>query len=197
MMRRIGYIQQLQVQIASLKQGERANRYYDPAPLRVVPALQLTPQGVLGVVAGQTLLDVHNATHPQSKNNNLINGISLNFTSHYQQMQERFGTHLTMGCAGENILIAAETQFAEMAFANGLIIVTQAGQSIPLQQVCVAVPCAPFSEYALAGEMRPPAELLKSTLQFLDGGTRGFYCQYQGEPALIQVGDAVFVVDEF
>lgn len=194
-MRRIGHIELLQVQTASLKQGEKANRYYDPAPLRLVPALRLTPQGVVGLVDGQTLLDVHNAAHPQSKNNNLINGISFNFTSHYQKMQQRFGPHLTMGCAGENILIAAEMEFLETAFTSGLTIATPTGL-VHLRQVCVAVPCAPFSAYTLAGEMRPPADLLKGTLQFLDGGTRGFYCQVQDEPGEIQVGDAVFVMSE-
>ncbi len=196
-MRRIGQIELLQVQLASLKQGERANRYYDPAALRSVPALRLTLQGVVGLVDNQTWLDVHNAEHSQSKNRDLSNGVSFNFTGHYQQMQQRFGPHLTLGCAGENILIATEGRLSESDLATGLIIVTQTGQQLPLSAITVAVPCAPFSEYALASEMRPPPELLKSTLQFLDGGTRGFYCQYQGEPALIQVGDAVFVADEF
>jgi hypothetical protein len=35
-MREIGSIKQLQIQRATLKQGQRPQRYYDPAPLLVV-----------------------------------------------------------------------------------------------------------------------------------------------------------------
>jgi hypothetical protein len=195
-MRKIGYIQQLQVQTASLKRGEKPHQYYDPAPLRLVGALRLTPGGVIGLVDGQELLDVHHADHLQSKNKNLLNGISFNFTGHYQNMQQRFGSQLALGCAGENILIAANASFAEDAFAQGLLIETQTGQLVHLTNVLVAAPCAPFTEYALNLEMRPPAEMLKAALQFLDGGTRGFYCGYEGEAVSVRTGDTVFLANE-
>ena len=190
---KVGVIQQLQVQTVSLKQGEKSNRYYDPAGIRRVSALRLTPQGVVGLENGQELNDVHHAEHPDSKNRALTNGISFNFTSHYSLMQQRFGAHLSHGIAGENILIVTDETFAESKLADGVIIQTQDGQKVQLTQVCVAAPCAPFSEFALNLEERPPAEALKATLQFLDNGTRGFYCQVVGQSAMIQVGDAVFI----
>lgn len=191
-MRKIGLIQQLQVQTVSLKQGEKSSRYYDPAGIRRVSALRLTPQGVVGLENGQEWNDVHHAEHPQSKNRTLTNGISFNFTSHYGLMQQRFGTHLSHGIAGENFLIVTDETFDESRFAGGVTIQTQAGATVQLAQVCVAAPCAPFSEFALNLEERPPAELLKATLQFLDDGMRGFYCQVVEQSAIIQVGDTVF-----
>jgi len=74
-----------------------------------------------------------------------------------------------------------------------VLIQTQDGQQIQLTQVCVAEPCAPFSTFALNLDTRPPAELLKAALQFLDGGTRGFYCQQTGAPIRVQVGDLLLV----
>lgn len=192
-MRKIGIIQQLQVQTVSLKQGEKSSRYYDPAGIRRVSALRLTPQGVVGLENGQELNDVHHAEHPDSKNRALTNGISFNFTSHYNLMQQRFGAHLSHGIAGENILIVTDETFPESALAGGVIIQTQTGQTVPLTEICVAAPCAPFSEFALNLEERPPAELLKATLQFLDEGMRGFYCQQPGAPFVIRVGDPVFI----
>lgn len=191
-MHKIGFVQQLQVQTASLKQGEGAQRYYDPAPLRVVPQLRVTPRGVLGLEGESTWPDVHHADHPTSKNKDLINGISFNFTSHYAQLQARFGAHLTWGSAGENILIAAAENFTEPTLASDLWIETVHGEPVHLAQIRVAAPCAPFSTYALASEMRPPADLLKTTLQFLDDGRRGFYCQAVSE-AVVQVGATVWL----
>ncbi len=193
-MRKIGEIVQLQVQPVSLKQGEKNNRYYAPAGLQVVPAMRLTGQGVVGLAEGDEIGDVHHADHPESKNRALTNGISVNFTSHYTQMQARFGDHLYTGCAGENILVVTDEAFDLASVVGGLVIETQDGQQIQLTEVCVAEPCAPFSEYALHLDQRPPAELMKATLQFLDGGMRGFYCQAAGEPAVVQVGDGLFVV---
>ena len=183
----------MKVQVDSLKQGEKNNRYYEPAGLRAVSALRLTPEGVVGLEAGQELSDVHHAAHPESKNRTLTNGIPFNFTSHYTRMQDRFGAHLSTGIAGENILVATDEVFDEAAFAGGVLIQTQDGQQIHLTQVCVAEPCAPFSTFALNLDARPPAELLKAALQFLDGGTRGFYCQQTGAPVRVQVGDLLFV----
>ena len=192
-MRKIGEIIQLQVQVDNLKQGDKNNRYYEPAGLRAVSALQLTPRGVVGLEGGQELSDVHHADHPHSKNRALTNGISFNFTSHYTQMQQRFGAHLRNSIAGENILVATDEMFDESVFGGGVIIETKDGQQIQLTQISVAEPCAPFSTFALNLETRPPAELLKAALQFLDGGMRGFYCQRIGSPIMIQIGDSVFV----
>src|SRR5207248_10512039 len=100
----IGTIVRLQVQRSSLKLGERPRRWFDPAPLVVVPALVLSEAGVVGLLPeGGRIVDVHNREHPESRHGN-GNGISVGFTSHYVQMRSRLGDRIVEGIAGENIL---------------------------------------------------------------------------------------------
>lgn len=193
-MRQIGHIERLQVQLGSLKKGTRPNQTYDPTALQVVPALQLTSKGVIGLLDGQELLDVHHADHAYSRNRH-SNGISVNFSSHYGRMRERFGPNLETGCAGENILVAAEGLVEPILLSRGLVIETSGGDRVRLTQVSVAHPCQSFSTYALNLEHRPAQGALKQALRFLDGGTRGFYCEWHGEPVVVHPGDKVYVDD--
>ena len=59
-----------------------------------------------------------------------------------------------------------------------------------LTQVEIAHPCKPFTGFALRHETVPP-ETFKQSLQLLDGGLRGFYCTWAGEPAVLEPGDVV------
>jgi hypothetical protein len=191
-MRKIGHIVRLQVQLGELKKGTKPNQYYDPAALRVVPALRLTSKGVLGLVDGQELVDVHHADHEYSRNRQ-SSGISLNFSSHYERMKDRFGSKLDTGCAGENILISADGIIDLSALSQGLIVESRDGVRIRLQHIHVARPCLAFSEYALSLADASTDDAIKETLNFLDGGTRGFYCDWRGEPVLVCLGDSVFL----
>src|SRR2546430_15282139 len=108
-MRDVGRIVRLQIQRSSLKTGEKPTRAYDPAPLRVVDRLALGPDGVLGEGSdGSWLVDVHHRAHPRTKNEDGAHGVSLGFTSHYALMRDRFGEGITLGCAGENIIVETE-----------------------------------------------------------------------------------------
>lgn len=191
-MKFIGEIQQLQVQIGSLKQGQRPNRYYDPALLRVVSGLRLTPAGAIGLLNGQEIVDVHNLAHPQSRNRG-SNSLSLNFTAHYQRMTQHFGSHLQAGRAGENILVNSQQIWSLADFKQGLHILTQDGQEFILEALCVAAPCVEFSHYALAWDRPVPAGTLQEALQFLDNGTRGFYGQCEGKGGVIRPGDKLYL----
>src|SRR5690349_18726061 len=112
-MREIGRIKQIQIQRASLKQGQRPHRYYDPAPLLVVERLRLAPGGVSAASAqGEPIVDIHNASHPETKHRQSLNGISIGFTSHYRAMRERYGAHLADGIAGENILVESDRMWS-------------------------------------------------------------------------------------
>jgi hypothetical protein len=196
-MNEIGIIKLIQVQRSSLKAGERPYRYYDPAPLLTVEGLRLSPDGVVGVAAdGEGVIDVHNAGHPASKNQRGLNGISVGFTSHYQAMRERFGSHLTDGCAGENILVEADRTFSLGDLGDQLAIETAGGAIVYLASLLVAAPCVEFSQFAAGQGERLPPEALKATLQFLDAGTRGFYARPVGDSAnaVVRAGDRVFVV---
>lgn len=192
----IGRITLLQIQRASLKAGERSHRYYDPTPLLELPSLHLTPDGAIGQpAAGEPIVDVHNASHPQSKNARGLNGISIGFTSHYGAMRERFGPHLTDGCAGENIVVAAERVLGLADLGGELMIVGDDGRRARLSALMVAAPCAEFSRFAnFTAEPLSPDEL-RATLQFLGDGMRGFYARLGGAEAELRVGDQVYRLD--
>jgi hypothetical protein len=190
-MQQIGHIGRLQVQLGSLKRGG-PNPRYDPVALREVLALRLTSKGVVGLVDGEAVLDVHHADHAHSKGRD-SSGISFNFTAHYQRMRDRFGPNLENGCAGENILIATDRSIDADELVNGLVIRNAQGIPVRLTQVQVAHPCRSFSAYALEKGGMPTDSMLKETLQFLDQGTRGFYCEWTGDPVVVRVGDPVFV----
>lgn len=194
-MRHIGSIKQVQIQRSALKLGQKPWRYYNPAPLLIVEKLLLTPRGVIGLTeASEQLVDVHNADHPTSRYAE-VNGISLGFTSHYQQMREKFGVHITDGCAGENILIEATETFQLADLGERLAIQSQeSGQWVYVERLRVAAPCVEFSNFALNDVMPAHAALLRETLQFLDQGRRGFYATYVSEePSSLRAGDAVYV----
>ena len=192
-MKLVGEIVRLQIQKESLKRGERPYRIYSTDNIQTVQALHLTPKGVMGRQNGQELLDVHHTDHPRSRSRG-DNGISLGFTSHYGRMRQRFGDHLTIGCAGENIIVETAVSFTLNHLTNGIIIQTADGQQIHLNQVAVMLPCLPFSKFSLQ-TANPPAERLKETLQFLDNGMRGFSAVLMGETAVVHPGDKLFLAD--
>ena len=191
-MHEIGKVIRLQIQLDSLKNGERPLQTYSPANIRTVPTLRLTSQGAWGILAdGTTLMDAHHENHRARKNRG-DNGISLNFTSHYGRIQQRFGERIRMGDAGENILVETAQIFSPEQLGAPVVIQTASGSTVTLYQLGVAAPCEPFSRYCLDMGGRPPAAVMKATLQFLDNGMRGFYALLAGETAEIQVGDRLF-----
>ncbi|MFL5448360.1 MAG: hypothetical protein ACJ8AX_07420 [Gemmatimonadales bacterium] len=193
-MRLIGTIVRLQVQESSLKVGDKPRRY-DPAPIRSVPAMRVSPAGVVGLAEnGESILDVHHHDHPASKNRGGENGISLGFTGHYREMRQRFGQHLTDGIAGENILIESDRQFVVEELAAGVVVEGNGGRQLELRPVIVAAPCVEFSRYALKfPDGTRPDVTVTEALRFLDAGMRGFYATYEGEPAVVEIGARVFL----
>ncbi|MBZ0294764.1 MAG: MOSC domain-containing protein [Anaerolineae bacterium] len=191
-MKKIGTVKQVQVQQSSLKAGEKPNQYYDPAPLLVVDALHLTAAGVTGLTMdGSQIVDVHNATHPASRNGG-DNGVSVGFTSHYRAMRDQFGTHLVDGIAGENILVESDHRWrldelgARLAFEN-----PETGALVYLDALMPAPPCVPFSQFAL--QAAAGGDTIKAALQFLHEGTRGFYATAH-QPGSVQPGDVVYIL---
>jgi MOSC domain len=190
----IGVIQRLQVQTTSLKVGDRTRRSYDPAGIRAVTKLAITTGGVIGLdEADNRIEDVHHRNHPGSKNRG-DNGISLGFTSHYQEMRQAFGEHVADGIAGENILIEQVQLIGEEDLRQGVAIETTSGGLVQLDNLIVATPCVEFSRFAMRfpADQRPD-ETVTETLQFLNDGMRGYYASYSGEEAVVRVGDRVFV----
>ena len=198
-MHEIGRIKLLQVQQSGLKVKQQPYGYYDPTPLLGVKNLLLHPNGVTGVTSnGKQVIDVHHVEHPASRNHKGINGVSVGFTSHYEAMRGKFGDHVADGCAGENILVEAENILKLTDLGQRIAIQTQrTGEFIYLTRLKVAAPCVEFSLFVASHGMALPSDQLKETLQFLDGGTRGFYATVvsQTDDMLVQAGDRVFVED--
>jgi hypothetical protein len=193
-MKLIGAIMQLQIQREPLKAGEIANRIYDPTPILCVDQLKLTTRGLYGVNSdGIAMVDVHNLDHLRSRNRDNLNGISINFTSHYAMMKERFGLHVSLGCAGENILVESDIDYTQVELGSRLMIrLAKTGRFAPLINLHDAPPCEPFSRFINREAIEGGA--LKTTLQFLSCGMRGFYAtSAEADEVLIQTGDEVYV----
>ncbi len=201
-MQKIGVISQLQVQRLRLKQGSGTAKRYDPAPIEMVTALVLTCEGVWGVgESGEHILDVHHVNHPDSRGRS-HNSLSIGFSGHYAHMRARFGPHMTLGCGGENVIVQADGLLTAADLGTRLVIHSEAqGTLIALRDVMVAAPCEAFSRYALQ-DTAPAAAALKTTLQALDHGVRGFYATLDdsqigaGQQVTIRPGDLLLrVVD--
>jgi hypothetical protein len=193
-MRLLGEIARLQIQRQSLTIGTGPTRYFDPAALLVVDELFLTPGGACAPAPdGSCLVDVHHAAHPFSRSRG-ANTLCIGFSRHYDTMRARFGEGFAFGCAAENIIIAgAAPRVTPAELADGIVIETAEGLA-NLTNVIVATPCMPFAKYALREPDASP-EAIKSALQFLDHGVRGYYCSFPGpKTATIHHGAKVFAV---
>jgi len=190
----IGPIVRLQVQIDPLKVGDKPFQRYDPTNIQPVPALEIGPDGVVGLDpdGDAVLIDVHHRDHPLSRLRG-EKGVSIGFTSHYRRMRERFGAHLTDGIAGENILVACEDTVTMDDLADGIVIGEGDGAVI-IDEWVVAAPCAPFTKFGLGlPHDRKADRTVTEALRFLDDGMRGFYGRCDaGRPAPVAVGAMVY-----
>jgi hypothetical protein len=188
----LGPVVRLQVQTAALVAGERGRRTFDPAPLREVDSLRLTPNGVLGITGDGEVMDVHHRDHPASKWGG-NNGVSVLFTHHYRLMRDRFGPHLTDGIAGENILVVADRRIELEDLKNGLGVETADGP-VRLHNLMTAEPCVEYTRYSLRRSPYEPADpVMTDALTFLRAGMRGFYARFAGEEMVVRPGDRVYL----
>jgi hypothetical protein len=188
-MRPLGTLVRLQIQRASLKTGERPARVYDPTPLLPVTRLAIGPDGVLGRDPGGDawVVDVHHRAHPATKNEDGLHGVSVGFTAHYGAMRQRFGDHVALGCAGENLIAETQARVRLEDLAPGMTILAPDGSvRVRLRVLQVALPCRPFTGWALGRRVEPA--VLRDSLQFLEGGMRGYYCVAEGN-GIVEVGD--------
>jgi len=188
----LGKIVRLQLQRQSLTIGTGPTRHFDPAALLVVDELFLTSGGACAAAPdGSCVVDVHHAAHPFSRNRG-ENSLCVGFSCHYDAMRAHFGETFAFGCAAENIIVDGPAPRVTLAdVAAGIVIETDQGPAT-LTSVMVATPCMPFSKYALRDPDASP-EAIKSALQFIDHGVRGFYCGFAGpKTATIRLGAMVF-----
>lgn len=167
----IGQVIRLQVQRSRLKPGRGPTRVYNPQPLVEVAELAIGPRGV----TGDGILDVHHADHPDTRNNQLTNGVSLMTVSRYRALREMFGDHLLDGCAGESLL--TDTEHLE-DLSGRLVLEGDEGPIVLTSEP--AAPCVEFTRFVLGrgpGDVGP--EVL-AALADLDGGARGYHLQTTG-----------------
>lgn len=197
-MQEIGIIKFVQIQQDSLKEYvDEKTRKYNPTPLLQLAKIKLTSDGVIGITEqGDEIIDVHHTRHPNSRYRG-DNPISIGFTSHYAKMRAKMGDHLHDGIAGESIIVDCNPVYTVDSISNRLAIKSKLDENlIYLNEVIPIPPCEPFSRFARAKTLSP-AET-KSTLQFLSGGTRGFYMKLEHAPdnTIIQAGDRVYLVND-
>lgn len=189
----IGPIIRLQIQRGALKVGEKGAKRYLTDSIQAADRLWISRDGVSALEPGGETLDAHHRAHPLKKNDDGLHGVSVGFTGHYRAMQERFGAHMVLGCAGENIIVEAPRRLAPEEVAAGFLILDASGREKGhLLDVAVAHPCKPFTGFSLRNLAVAP-DVFQASLRFLDGGMRGFYCTWTSEPATVDVGDVVAV----
>lgn len=151
------------MQWASLMREKPKGRWFDPTPLREVPELELSINGAIGITqSGERIINVHHANHPETRFRG-TNALSLGFASHLERMAARIGDHFVPGCAGENIIIARPVVHSIEAFAGTTFIRSAAGD-VPLSDIIVAEPCAPFARFAL-NRNSPSTDEIKDPLR--------------------------------
>ena len=172
----LGPIVRLQIQTAPVKVGAGDARRYRTESIVTVPRVRLTRAGVVGMLDDGEQYDLHHTDHPATHGADGLNSVSVGFTGHYCAMQRRFGDHLAVGTAGENVIVDCARRISEEEAVGGFVVLDRDGNPrCRLETARAAPPCRPFAGYAL-GDATPAAADLKAALQFLQGGTRGFYC---------------------
>jgi hypothetical protein len=196
--RELGRVKLVQVQPDGLIIETPSGYFYDASRLVKVDRLYITSMGIEATTPeGEHVLDIHHIDHPNKAYDN-DDLVCIGFTSHYQAMRARFGEHMVDGIAGENITIEYEQEVwledlgQQIAIENA-----DSGHMARLDVLNFAAPCGEFSHFAASSQHKQlPAAKLKSTLQFLGNGRRGFLLvlSENQETATVRSGDRVFVV---
>lgn len=182
----LGRVVRLQVQRSRLKPGPATTRAYDPAPLLEVAALRVGPRGVVGLLPGGEVVDVHHADHQDTRNSRFGNGLSLLPRAHYVRMRARYGDHLADGVAGESLLLDTAGPLAACDLVGDLLLETVDGRHLPVSDATVASPCVEFSRFALGRAAGGPVDNeVLGAMADLDHGTRGFYLRVTGTGTVV------------
>ena len=191
-MRWIGTLKHIQVQGERIK--DRQADEYDPQRIVRAASLELSLDGAVGItVTGDRLQDVHHNQHPTSHSRG-DNTLSVCFTSHYERARAHFGTALSDGCMGENLLVASDEEFHPGLPGRALVFQHEEhGERILIALTRAAPPCRPFSSYASGGAS---GASLAAALRFLNDGGRGYYAQLR-EPTTAELhpGAAVYLLE--
>ena len=196
--REIGAVKLVQLQPSGLIIETPSGYFYDASRRVEVDQLLITSKGIEATTpGGEHVLDIHHLDHPDKEYDD-DDLVCIGFTSHYSAMRARFGDHMVDGIAGENIIIDFDQKIWPEDLGQRIAIENaETGQLVLLDMVSFAAPCQEFSHFAAQSQDdKLPADELKSILQFLGDGRRGFLLvlsENQGE-VTVKPGDKVFVV---
>jgi len=196
--REIGAVKLVQLQPSGLIIETPSGYFYDASRRVEVDQLLITTKGIEATTpGGEHVLDIHHLDHPDKEYDD-DDLVCIGFTSHYNAMRARFGDHMVDGIAGENIIIDFDQELWPEDLGQWIAIENaETGQLALLDMVSFAAPCQEFSHFAAQSQdEKLPADELKSILQFLGDGRRGFLLvlsENQGE-VTVKPGDKVFVV---
>ena len=148
-MRFIGTVVRLQVQESSLKVGTKPRRY-DPAPIRSVPALSLSPAGVVGLRRERG--DHRRRAPPRPP--------GLQEPRRRERDLAWLHGPLPSPCESGSVSIfrrycrgehpdRGRSAVSAADLAGGVVIEGADGRRLELQSVIVAAPCVEFARYAL------------------------------------------------
>jgi hypothetical protein len=198
--RELGKVKLVQVQPSGLIIETPSGYFYDVSRRVEVEKLIITSRGIEASTAdGEHVLDIHHIDHPDKAYDD-DDLVSIGFTSHYEAMRERFGEHMEDGAAGENIIIEYDQEVwtddlgQQIAIENA-----DTGRKLLLDVLSFAAPCEEFSHFAAnSQEEKLPAAELKSILQFLNNGRRGFLLILSSgqESGTVQGGARVYAIGE-
>jgi hypothetical protein len=196
----LGRVKLVQIQPTGLIIESASGDIYDPSRRVEVNSLLITALGVEATTSiGERVLDIHHINHPDKAYDNK-DLVSIGFTSHYEAMRKRFGEHMVDGAAGENIIIEYAQEVWTDDIGQQIIIESvKTGKKSLFAVVRFVAPCDEFGHFvANKQDERLPAAELKTTLQFLNNGRRGFLLVLSEgqEAATVEPGDRIFGVYE-
>jgi len=184
----VGEIVRLQVQRVPIKaKGEG----YMPEGILSVERATVDAWGMLGFHEGSWIVDAHHKSHPTSRAGGK-RPLSVGFTGHYEAMSERFGG-VPLGLAGENVIVQGSELWLD-DLGDGFVVETASGDLL-LERPRVAAPCREFTSHLLGLDTVAERAEIKSELDFLDLGRRGFIvaADHTPTPVELAVGDKVYV----
>lgn len=185
----LGTVSRLQVQREPIKvKGVR----YDPAPILPVAEAAVGPHGMVGLLEGSWVVDVHHAAHPHSRAEGR-RALSIGFEGHYAEMALRFA-EAPLGIAGENVIVDTEGRVTLEDLA-GVVVIEGPDGPLELPGARVAAPCPEFTSFLRGAGGVLDRSVIAEDLAFLDEGTRGFILDVSrlSRPMRVRVGDRVLV----
>jgi len=185
----LGRIVALQVQREPLKvRGDG----YDPRPILAGEEATIDSGGMLLHHDDGWVVDAHHAAHPRARGGG-NRALSIGFTGHYRQMEDRFGS-ARLGCGGENVIIETDGTVTQ-ADLEGAVVIRGESREVELTNARVAAPCAEFTSFLLGLDRVMSRGELGDDIAFLDGGMRGFILDvsHLEGPATLRAGDEVVV----